>query len=72
MALGERVLLDLQRAMKRRDKVRVTTLRQLRAALQNREIAKQITLAEAEMMEVVRHAVKQCRETIAPVRTHVS
>jgi hypothetical protein len=56
--------------MKGGDKLRVSTLRLLKAALKNREIAKGETLAEAEVVEVIMAATKQRRETIKFAREH--
>jgi uncharacterized protein YqeY len=70
MSLSERIQHDLQRAMKDGEKLRVSTLRLLRAALQNREIAKRGALDEAEALEVVTLATKQRRETIQLARAH--
>ena len=70
MTLGERIQHDLRHAMKTGDKVRVSTLRLLRAALHNREIAKGGALAEPEVLEVIRLATKQRRETIQYACTH--
>jgi uncharacterized protein len=64
VSLGERVRRDLYHAMKGGDKIRVSTLRLLMAALKNRELAKGAALEEAEVLEVVAVAVKQRRETI--------
>jgi len=68
--LGERLRQDLYRAMKRGDKVRVSTLRLLSAALKNCEIAKGAALEEHEAMEVVIGATKQRRETIRLAREY--
>lgn len=70
MTFGEHIQRDLQHAMKTRDKVRVSTLRLLRAALHNREIAKGGALEETEVLEVIRLATKQRRETIQFACTH--
>ena len=70
MSLGERVRRDLYHAMKGGDKLRVSTLRLLSAALKNCEIAKGAALEEAEALEVVAVATKQRRETIKFAREH--
>lgn len=70
MALGEQVRTDLKQAMKQRDKVRVSTLRLLQAALKNREIDKGGVLEDEETLEVVMHAAKQRREAIAFAREY--
>jgi uncharacterized protein YqeY len=68
--LGERLRYDLHRAMKGGDKLRVSTLRLLSAALKNREIAKGAALEGDEVMEVIIGAIKQRRETIRLAREH--
>ncbi len=70
MTLSERLQQDLQHAMKQGDKVRVSTLRLLRAALQNREIAAGRPLEASEALDVVMQAAKQRREAIALAREH--
>lgn len=70
MSFGEHIQRDLQHAMKTGDKLRVSTLRLLRAALHNREIAKGGALEETEVLEVIRLATKQRRETITLARAH--
>lgn len=70
MVLGERLQTDLKQAMKQGDKVRVSTLRLLRAALKNHEIAKGGRLADDDAIEVLMQAAKQRRETIALAREH--
>lgn len=70
MVLGEQLRTDLSRAMKQGDKVRVSTLRLLRAALKNREIAKGGVLEEEEALEVLMQAAKQRREAIALAREY--
>jgi uncharacterized protein YqeY len=61
---------DLHQAMKGGDKLRVSTLRLLKAALKNREIAKGAILVEEEVVEVIMAATKQRRETIKFAREH--
>jgi hypothetical protein len=70
MSLGERLQRDLQHAMKAGDKVRVSTLRLLRAALKNREIDQGRALDDAETLAVVQLAAKQRREAIQLARTY--
>jgi hypothetical protein len=70
MSLSERIQQDLQHAMKAGDKLRVATLRLLRANIKNREIAKRGVLDDAETLEVITHATKQRRETIQFARAH--
>ena len=70
VSLGELMSRDLHQAMKGGDKLRVSTLRLLKAALKNREIAKGARLEDEEVIEVVIAATKQRRETIQFARAH--
>jgi hypothetical protein len=65
MSLREQLRVDLRQAMKQGDTLRVSTLRHLSAALQNREIAKRSALDDAEVVESIVLATKQRREAIA-------
>jgi hypothetical protein len=65
MSLREQLRVDLRQAMKQGDTLRVSTLRHLSAALQNREIAKRSALDDAEVVESIMLATKQRREAIA-------
>jgi hypothetical protein len=68
--LDEQMNHDLRQAMKGGEKLRVSTLRLLKAALKNREIAKGATLEEDEVIEVIIAATKHRRETIKFAREH--
>ncbi len=70
MSLCEQFQTDLKRAMKSGDKVRLSTLRLLTAAIKNRQIDKGGALDDAEALEVVRLATKQRREAIAFARQY--
>jgi hypothetical protein len=70
MSLCEQFRIDLTQAMKSGDKVRLSTLRLLTAAIKNRQIAKGAALDDAEALEVVRLATKQRREAIALARQY--
>lgn len=70
MSLSERVRRDLYQAMKAGKTLQVSTLRLLMAALKNREIAQGATLEDAEVVDVIRMATKQRRETIKIAREH--
>lgn len=65
----DRVREDLTEAMKAKDKVRLRTLRSLRAALANKEIEQreegcETALSEQEQLAVVRKQVKQRKDSI--------
>jgi hypothetical protein len=65
----DRVETDLKQAMRDRDKVRLRTLRSLRAALQNKEISQreegvETVLSEQDQLAIVRKQVKQREDSI--------
>jgi len=70
MSLCEQFRTDLTQAMKSGDRVRLSTLRLLTAAIKNRQIDKGGALDDAEALEVVRLATKQRREAIALARQY--
>ena len=70
MSLCEQFQVDLRQAMKSGDKVRVSTLRLLTAAVKNRQIEKGAGLDDTEALEVVQLATKQRHEAIALARQY--
>ena len=64
MSLREQITSDLTAAMKSRDAARTSTLRMVKAALQNREIEKGGALDEDEMIKLLRSMVKQRQDSI--------
>ena len=64
MTLAEKVRHDLTAAMKADDKVRVSTLRMLLAALHNEEIELQRELRDEDVERIVRRLVRQHQESI--------
>jgi uncharacterized protein len=70
MSLCEQFRTDLTQAMKSGDKVRLSTLRLLTAAIKNRQIAKGEALDDVEALDIVRLATKQRREAIALARQY--
>jgi len=64
MGLQERLLQDLKSAMKSGDKVRVETIRLLRAQLKNAQIAKGGELSPEEEIGVLTKAVKKRKEAM--------
>ncbi len=63
--LQDKLSAELQQAMKARDKVRVETLRLLKAAVKNAEIAQQSPLDDSDVLAIVAKQAKQRRESIA-------
>jgi uncharacterized protein len=64
MTLKEQIVADMTAAMKASDKARTSTLRMVKAALQNREIEKGGALDDDELMKMLRSLVKQRRDSI--------
>ena len=55
---------DMKSAMKSGDKVRLSTIRQLRAQLKDAQIAKRDELSEDEVMATLTNAAKRRKEAI--------
>lgn len=70
MPIREQLQIDLKDALKRGDKLRVSTIRLLNADLQNREIAKGKTLDDTDVMDAVQLATKKRREAIMFARQY--
>ncbi|MDO8750585.1 MAG: GatB/YqeY domain-containing protein [Dehalococcoidia bacterium] len=64
MSLQERLLEDLRDAMRQKDELRRTTLRMIRAAVQNEEIALQKPLDDAGILKILATQVRQHQESI--------
>lgn len=66
MGLKEKLLQDMQAAMKAREegKTRLSVLRLARAAIKNAEIEKRRELDDSEVLEVLAREVKQRRDAI--------
>ncbi|HEU4596062.1 MAG TPA: GatB/YqeY domain-containing protein [Pyrinomonadaceae bacterium] len=64
MSLRERIVSDMTAAMKARDAARTSTLRMVKAAVQNREIEKGGELTEEEMTKALQSLVKQRRDSV--------
>lgn len=64
MNLKARLQQDLERALRDRDGHRKSAIRLVRAAIQNEEIAKQHELGDPEVVEVIRHEIKQHQESL--------
>ena len=63
MALIETIMKDLKEAMKAKDLVARDTLRMLKAAMTEAEMAKESKLSEDEEMQVLTRAVKTRKES---------
>jgi len=64
MSLKERIVSDMTAAMKARDAARTSTLRMVKAALQNREIEKGGELTDEETAKSLQSLVKQRRDSV--------
>jgi len=64
MNLSEKLLEDLQKAMKANDERRRSTLRLVRAAIMNAEVTKGNSLSDEEVQEVLNREAKKRREAI--------
>src|ERR671929_393338 len=64
MSLKERITGDMTAAMKSKEAGRLSTLRMVKAAVQNREIEKGGELSDEELTKVLQSLVKQRRDSV--------
>jgi uncharacterized protein len=64
MSLSERLQEDLKKAMKDKDKVRLSVIRMVRSAVKNREIELGTTLSDDEVNVVIQKELKQRRDSL--------
>jgi uncharacterized protein YqeY len=64
MSLKERITSDMTAAMKSKEAARLSTLRMVKAAVQNREIEKGGGLTDEEMTKLLQSLVKQRRDSV--------
>ena len=64
MSLKDRITSDLTAAMKAQDAPRLSTLRMIKAAVQNREIEKGAPLTDEELTRLFQSLVKQRRDSV--------
>jgi uncharacterized protein YqeY len=64
MSLKERIVKDMTAAMKAREAARLSTLRMVKAAVQNREIEKGEPLTDEETAKLLQSLVKQRRDSV--------
>src|ERR1051325_7211788 len=64
MSLKERINADMTAAMKAKEAARLSTLRMVKAAVQNREIEKGGELSDEEMTKLLQSLVKQRRDSV--------
>src|ERR1043165_24535 len=68
MKLADTIGKDLTEAMKARDQVKLSSLRMVKAALMNAEVAKGRALEDAEQQQVLASLLKQRRDSIEQFR----
>ncbi len=71
MSLQDKIREEMKEALRRRDEVRVSTLRLLLAAIRNEEIAREVPkgqMDDAGVLGVIAREVKQRRESIEEYR----
>jgi uncharacterized protein YqeY len=64
MSLSERVQTDMVDAMRKKEELRLSTLRMMKAALQNKRIDKRADLDEKEELQVFTTMIKQRKDSI--------
>jgi uncharacterized protein YqeY len=64
MSLKERITSDMTAAMKSKEAARLSTLRMVKAAVQNREIEKGEALSDEELTKTLQSLVKQRRDSV--------
>lgn len=64
MTLQERIQKDLVEAMKAKQTLKLDVLRGMKAAIKNKEIEKNQTLSEADILQVLNTLVKQRKDSI--------
>jgi uncharacterized protein len=64
MSLTERVQKDMVDAMRKKEELRLSTLRMMKSALKNREIDKRTALDEKEELQVFSTLIKQRKDSI--------
>src|SRR3954465_11555635 len=64
MSLKERITSDMTAAMKSKEAARLSTLRMVKAAVQNREIEKGGAMTEEELLKALQSLVKQRRDSV--------
>ena len=64
MSLKERIVKDMTAAMKSKEAARLSTLRMVKAAVQNREIEKGGPLTDEELTKALQSLVKQRRDSV--------
>lgn len=64
MSLSDRLVADMKEAMKQREKVRLATIRMVRAAQKKDEIDRQHKLNDDELVQIIIHEVKMRQDSV--------
>ena len=67
-AIKQKLMDDLKQALRDREKVKVSVIRLVMAAIKNAEIARQTTLADTDVLGVIAKEARQRRESIEAFR----
>lgn len=67
-ALKQKLTDDLKQAMRDRDKVKLSVIRLVMAAIKNAEIARQTTLDDADILGIIAKEARQRRESVEAFR----
>ena len=62
MGLKDKITADMKDAMRAKEKVRLTTIRMLQAAIQRREVDERVTLDDNGILAIVEKIIKQSRD----------
>ncbi len=62
MGLKDKITADMKDAMRAKDKVRLTTIRMLQAAIQRREVDDRVSLDDNGVLAIVEKIIKQSRD----------
>ncbi len=65
MSLANNITQDIKQAMKEGEKVKLSVLRMLKAAIKNKEIDLRKTLSDEEILGVIRSMLKKSNDSIA-------
>jgi uncharacterized protein YqeY len=64
VSLSEKLVADMKEAMKEKQKVRLATIRMVRASQKEAEIDQQHELSDGELLDIVSHQVKLRRDAL--------
>lgn len=68
MSLKETIEKDLKKALKNKEKLKLSVLRMLLASVKNTEIQKQHELSDEEMLDVITREIKSRRDSVEQYR----